>query len=430
MPDINDYRDSFSRKLDDLRNQSPKDQPVTASISVEMAGQVAAWEANLETALKDYYRLGSPADQMVQPEPARQVERGIPIDAWSAALDKMIFEELEFSRYPVPSGFTTPFRWVENEAELRQVACQACGVETVPDGVLKHGVFHAPGQGTYINRTLYENTGLGDNKLQRANYFGELAWERWGWGFLLEYTALGRAAGSAGLWPALSANRLGLTVPDEVAAGKAAALRRSWMFLEAGWSEWIWQFVEYKARRAVGTDKKSMPRPGRLLEMIDRIVSVFPMTIDPFGIRIRVLGLLDLVKFLFFEQTDIMTEGVHQALIKTHELCLLYDLQIEAKLGIRLSQVLGRLYFSQLETAVGIMSIPYAVLIIMHVPSLPGLPGSNEILEKVSMDLRMSPDTRLAQMARLDARIKYDPRAMFVAAWERFKLEGPREFFH
>jgi hypothetical protein len=32
-------------------------------------------------------------------------------------------------------------------------------------------------------------------------------------------------------------------------------------------------------------------------------------------------------------------------------------------------------------------------------------------------------------LSKLDPRTKYNPRTMFTAAWERLKLEGPREYF-
>lgn len=34
-----------------------------------------------------------------------------------------------------------------------------------------------------------------------------------------------------------------------------------------------------------------------------------------------------------------------------------------------------------------------------------------------------------AMLSKLDARVKYNPRSMHTAAWERLKLEGPREYF-
>ncbi len=75
------------------------------------------------------------------------------------------------------------------------------------------------------------------------------------------------------------------------------------------------------------------------------------------------------------------------------------------------------------------MATPYAVLIAMHVPVLPSVPTAPMLAEAFENNPRLCPDTRLALLARLDPSVKYDPRAMFISAWERYQLDGPREFF-
>jgi hypothetical protein len=95
-----------------------------------------------------------------------------------------------------------------------------------------------------------------------------------------------------------------------------------------------------------------------------------------------------------------------------------------------LRYILGRLYFAWLENQVGIFSTPYATLISAHEPRLDLENISvEEFIAYVEKDPRHNPDARLAMLSKLAARVKYNPRSMFTAAWERLKLEGPREFF-
>jgi len=456
MPTINNRPDHFSRRLDQLREQHSLTDRSINSIFPELTDGVKMWETRLQDRLEEYRRhlrnieipnlpsdVGhNPVDHSSSmsdagPRPVEQSkrpgDRQTPFDAWVQALEEMMLEELGFGRYPLPQGFIAPVYWVENEVVLRQVLMEACGATHIPENALKDtSVFHYPGKGTFINRHRYEDMleQGNDNPLQRAHLIGEVARERWGWGFLLEYTTLGQLAGQAGIWPALSAQRLGIPLKDNAVAHLAAALHRSWILLEAGWSEWIWQFVEFKARQAVGEGVLHIPRPGRMMELLEKIINVFPLYITPHGIHLRLMSLIDLVKFLFFEESDVLTITLHRVLLETQKFCIENDAKVLETIGYRLSQILGGFYFSKLESTVGILATPYAVLIATHVPSLDFKSSAKNFVEVIENDPRLSADTRLALLARSDARIKYDPRALFVAAWERFHLDGPREFFN
>ena len=84
-----------------------------------------------------------------------------------------------------------------------------------------------------------------------------------------------------------------------------------------------------------------------------------------------------------------------------------------------------------MEGSVGILSAPYAVLIIGHLPELDlaQLKDGDELLSMMKADARLNPDTSLAMLSGLDPRVKYDMQAMFTAAWERLHLDGPRDYF-
>ena len=439
MPDINGYRDSFSKKLDNLRDEHDKTSMSIASIYPALADQIQQWDGKLQQRLEEFQHIQPAASvkPTSAPEPATRPHPTAPaftssiasLRDWVDDLEKMMLEELEFGRYPLPAGFTAPVHWLDTAAAFKMEVAGFLGQPFLPDGILQNrGVVHIPGRGTFINTSYYQKP---EEDLKRAaNFIGDVARERWGWGFLMEYTTLGKWAGELGLWQALTSQHLELSFNNnDPKQALAAVLRRSWLLLETGWGEWVWQFVQFKARRAVGKKVFEIPRSGRLTELLIKIINVFPIFITPYGVRMSIFDLLSLIKFLVFEETDLLTPGLHQSLLMAQKFCLEHDQKISEMVGQRLSDILGWVYFSRLEATVGIMATPYAVLIAMHIPVFPSNPTAQMLTEAIENNPRLCPDTRLALLAQLDPRIKYNPRGMFIAAWERYQLDGPREFF-
>jgi hypothetical protein len=219
-------------------------------------------------------------------------------------------------------------------------------------------------------------------------------------------------------------------LPEDHRSALAAALRRTWLLTEAGWTDWVWQYVMFKARSPVGERLFDYPRPGRWVELANRVIDLFPLYISPFGVRLRLRSVIDLLKFLFLEEGDVLPRTTNSLVIAIQKYCQEYDGAVAGRIHQTLSQFMGRLYFARLEGNVGILATPYAVLIATHVPELDlsNTPGAEHLQAQVEDNPRLNPDTRLAMLSKLDSRIKYDPRAMFVAAWERLKLDGPSGF--
>jgi len=57
------------------------------------------------------------------------------------------------------------------------------------------------------------------------------------------------------------------------------------------------------------------------------------------------------------------------------------------------------------------------------------IPDATAFESALAANARANPDTRLALLSRLDTGVKYDPQAMFTAAWERLRLEEPSRYF-
>jgi len=439
MSDIDSKKRSFEENLERLREQrsSASFTPgaPAETLSAEMSSRIRDWETLLDERLSAYRAVmgqaGLPAFPSRQPT---VVSAESPLQQWVASVDEMMLAELGFGRYPLPAGFRGSVRFVDGDEAMRSLTALACGSAGQTVNGSQPGVLHLPSQGTVVNcaRYLEGKTSPVANDIQTfARFAADVARERWGWGFLLEYTALGQAAGRAGLWPELVADRLGLPASESGESGKAQALRKIWMLTEAGWEDWVWQYVMFKARHPVGARLFNIPRPGRTFELIVKILDLFPFYLVPFGLKLRLRNLLDLLSFLFLEQGEAIPRSLNSVLVFTQGFCCEHDQAITGTAGMRLSQMLGRFYFSQLEANVGIMATPYAALIACHNERLDlrKMKDGAALLAQVERDPRANPDTRLALLSNLDPRVKYDPKAMATAAWERLRLEGPREFF-
>ena len=441
MTDLNDKRQQFQERLDEIAERR--------KLTADSSDALQAWEAQLDARLAEFRGQSQPRGKQDQPapspRPAIPLKRPRPFSRSDAALlqwcqdaDQMILSELELGSQPRPAGFQSGYQVVESEAAMKAAIARACGWEQAPADVVwkeyQLGVFHVPGQGTLINPAHYASqygaTGLNANDPRAlAHVVSDVTMERWGWGFLLEYTALGAMAGGAGLWPAMLAYRARLPYADSRALELAQAIHRKWILLKTGWMDWVWQYVMFKAHAPVG-QLLDRPRPGRMFELLMKIQNLFPLRIYPFGVKISLRGLVELVKYVLLEQAEIAPNVSQWAITQFQDWCIQHDPKVRELVNLPLSRILGRLYFSWLENQIGILSTPYAALIAAHEPQLDlASISAAEFLAYVEKEPRHSPDARLAMLSKLDARVKYNPRSMFTAAWERLKLEGPREFF-
>ena len=449
MSNLDSKRDEFAHRLEQLSGEHTLANALPALPDDTLQARLQAWEALLDQRLAEQRGVVRPAP--VPEIPATSTPQATPaprrmpfgrgpeatLAAWLTDLDEMLLNQLELGRHPIPAGFRQPIRLYETSQEFRAAVASACGLAQLPQAppspYHSPAAVHIPSQGTLLNLEHYrqqhgeQDLTLG-NAAAHAHVLGEAAVERWGWGYMLEYTRLGQKAGASGLWPALLAGRLGLPFPDQRAAALAAALHQSWLLTEAGWLDWVWQFVMFKARHPVGEKLFQRSRPGRWLELLNKVVNLFPLYLTPYGVRVRLLNLIDLFRFLFLEESEILPRTLHSVLTVVQELCTQHDKQAANELKEPLSRFLGRVYFAQMEANIGILSTPYAVLIACHVEEL-DLSSAAALLEKAAETPRNNSDTRMAMLSKLDSRVKYDPKAMYIAAWERLKLNGPQEYF-
>ena len=432
MSDLHSKRQQFQERLNEITQRRKPLESNDSSLEADMLASIKTWEAHLDSLLAEFHaaKMQKPTSTVEFNRPNSRSDRTAV--EWFQETDTMMLVELELGRHPLPAGFQGGYQLVESEDVMKAAIAQACGLAQAPTGLqwkdYHLGVFHIPGQGTLVNPSHYEGLTNG-NPLAHAKVVSDVAMERWGWGFLLEYTTLGVNAGAGALWPAMLAYRARLPYPDQGALELAKAIYQRWILLKTGWQDWVWQYVMFKAHQPVGR-LVDRPRPGRIFELLIKLQNLFPMYISFSGVRMRGRALADLVKFIFLEQAEIAPNVSNQIILNLQKLCMEHDDKVKKLVDMPLSRILGRLYYAWLENQIGILSTPYATLIATHEPQLDMHSiSSAQFLEYSKKDPRLNPDARLAMLSKLDARVKYNLRSMFTVAWERLKLEGPREFF-
>ena len=451
MSDLDNKRTEFEDRLNALAGKGARPANPAAeaeagtqeAFSTELQERLKQWDASLDQRLEEFHRAHG-LETYRRPVVEASARKGYQPDAgmveWFDETEAMMLDELEWGRHPRPAGFQGGFEFVRSEEAMKTAISQACGLRQAPDGVhLKEyqlGAFHIPGRGTLINPSHYaglESTGAGKpgDPAARATAVSDMAMERWGWGFLLEYTGIGQRAGAAGLWPAMLAERAGLPIHDPQAGEMARAIHEKWILLKTGWQDWVWQYIMYMAHHPVGK-LVHRNRPARLFELIMRLQELVPLNINVDGIGVfSVRNIFDLIKFVFLENADNSPLLLKQTISTLHRICVEHDDLARPVLKMSFSRFIGSLYFSAVENQVGILATPYVVLLAGYEPQVDfaSLASPAGFVDYVEKDLRHNPDARLAMLSRLDPRVKYDPRAVFTAAWERLKLEGPREYF-
>jgi hypothetical protein len=462
MSDLDDKRNQFEQRLQDLQNQRQQ-TPSSSQSSRTSASEAASlleqrfqeWGTRLDTHLVEYQQQLVQAEQALK-TPARptsiaaigsvSIQCSDPdLRSWLEALDAMMFSELHLKQLPCPPGIQN-LVVVNSAREVGQLFCQGLGVNrrvTLSAAATEAPpVMHLPGKGTFINADYYRrrfNTGiLGQIGVkERAILMQELACERWGWGYLIENTTLGQQAGKAGLWPALIAQRFGQRAPAAADEQTAAALQQAWNFTQHGWEDWVAQYITCKAHSPLGREYYGRPDPKTRLSQLSAIGNFVGEQLSDLELKIPLSGgaitlpmknIIQVVKYLVDEfLAD--PRGLNQLVLALQRVAPQIDQAIDDSLLVNLSFLLGQLHFVNLEASLGILPVPFAMQIVCHNQALQldSLASAEAVLEAVSANPLSNPDTRLALLCRIDPRARYDPQVMFTAAREQLGLEGPTE---
>ncbi|GAP18546.1 hypothetical protein [Levilinea saccharolytica] len=447
MTDLDEIQNRFTQRLNAVnrRRISAQTRPLL-NPQAPFAEQMSIYDSWLESRLA-LWRGETPA-AAAQPLPASSpVTMHAQVETWAGEADQAALDEFDLHRFPLPGGFNGPTRLLAHpDAFLRALAE---GLELThaerrdflahpPQAAEALQAVYLPGAhgGCLVNAARFvgleqpnPQAHLDQHRDARVDALGAVVRARWGSGFLLEYTTLGREMQQHGLYTAWAARQAGLRLPRlQPALARLDALGRGMSITWHGWREWIWEYLACKMRQPLGEGLVvSRPSSRRVGEILTRVARLLPFSLTFNNFTIRVTEVADLFRFLFFQQSRLASQAVNQLLLAAEEYCNQHDEDNHRQSGMRVRSLLGWYYLSDLEAAISSYCVPYALLIALHTP--PGLAEAEpeEIRRRFQEDPQSVSNTRLSLLSGLNPSVRYNPKALRLAARE-LKLDAPKEY--
>jgi hypothetical protein len=302
-------------------------------------------------------------------------------------------------------------RWLET-VEREQAADQA--------SPLTRTAVHITGQGCLVNGWKLArrhdlsspSEALKDEAAFReaARSIGE---EKWGCGFITRYTAYGAEKLQRGLCRWDLAARLGVEIHGDSKSRQLAERLRSVSCLtEEGWSSWVGEYLAWRSD-PVGAELgvRTGFRLAQLVDGIEHVVGIVPWEL--------VSGLLEAIRWIFL-QTEIGPSLIHESTRRLQKLYAGDDPRI-----CRLRSQIARMLMGKLEARLGVLPLPYAMILAGNVTYDLTKSSAGRIAERARRYPRQNLDSRVAMLSFLDPMVKYDVSTTVSAAWHEFELEPP-----
>lgn len=297
---------------------------------------------------------------------------------------------------------------------------------------------HLPGIGTYVNgwQLLGEHDDLSeawqdDKTLRRA--VKAVASERWGHGFIERYTAWGEDLHEMNLDALYLIQRLELPPPrNEALFEKSKAMSEGAIITTAGWARWIGEYLARRTRApgSVPLDDGSQMDLSQFWNALQRLLRVVPLeswaeilgTPVP-GLDRLFQGFKETLNWLLLN-TDMDFQIVNRCVRRCQRTVTSPKLQDRHELGISLPDRLTQMMFNNVEARLGVMPVPYAVLIAANVSFDPRWSAS-EIRRWIDGDARQNIDTRLMMLARMDTSVKHNVSTLVSTAVHSLGMRPP-----
>ena len=305
---------------------------------------------------------------------------------------------------------------------------RAAFVDRLPAGRPPVQVIYVPGLGC-LAHTERDEPGS-SREMVRA-----VVRAKWGWGFILEHTALGQGMLSGGLYTAWLARELGVVNHStrwRENLERLKALEGSYSLALQAWQEWLWGYLSgYRrldAEDSADDDDNSMDSMAQKLG-VARELLVRVLHLDKFGVGDVVLQVMDIHDLLNFISLSILhaPEQFDEFLRATESELSSSKNEQWRKTAETLRLWLGQRYMKVLEANVSTYCIPHAVRIAFYVPENLAKRQPSEIRANLAARPAWNVNKRLAMLTRLDPAVRYDPHALRLATRERLKLDTPEE---
>jgi hypothetical protein len=449
MTDIDDYQSIFSARLDKLRDQhranSGPAQPYPDFSKIEgVEARAAALDAWLEARIARSRGEEPPQVEVHAPErPSRAEPRTTRVEAsrrknvedWAAGVDAAVLEDFELSRFPIPAGMAQPARPHYQLDEFLRAAARGLQLtqaetrdflENPPQAARDAHAVYLPGEGCLVNGAV---AGVVSNRGKPVDpdvhTLGEITRARWGMGFLLEYTSLGRALVSEGLYPVWVGSELGLALPRwQPQHERMEHLLQGCSLAITGWKEWLWEYLACKTHRPLG-EGLVIPRPNlrRMGGILNKVAGLFPLSFVVGELSINIRSVWDLFQYLFLQESPQIPAALNRILLGVERGC-----QNDNSAGMLARSLLGWYYLSTLEANLSAFCVPYAMLIAFQVDPAITRAAPAEIQRQMESSPLLNPNTRLAMLCGVGGAARYDPHALFLAARE-MRLDAPAQYF-
>ncbi|MHC1783632.1 MAG: hypothetical protein AB9891_12910 [Anaerolineaceae bacterium] len=418
MPNIDEIRDGFSRKLDQaaasrkqklaeeiqfLQQALPgQNQPVRASdltgrinrIQSEAAARSQAPLAGLQNALVN----------ITHSDPLRDLDQAflktfnLPdyYPAGKLAYPTIFCETLEEFFAPFLAGMNY------SDAALLQ-ECSRMMEEAQQAAEKGGGIFgvNFPGQGCYLNGWLVARLArMPAGEVMRhpevsKNVLGIAAHEKLGHGFLSVYSTLGELKTRLGLSVVQIASQFGIAPADD-AADRLRYEQKNLLFtvsqfLEEGWATWIEHYMNEKVIQA-------NPHTRHSLENIVAAVQNFPRDLEHVD-QIEQSFLTGLG--ILFSDEEVPMHTLLQAIKYLERAGLQFDDHFGNVINQPLRYALGELLCIQAAANLGEECLPYAILIAANVTFDLARISLADLQNLMFEDPRLNPDARFAAISRL-----------------------------
>ena len=303
---------------------------------------------------------------------------------------------------------------------------------------------HVPWQGTYINgwqMTKGQPDAL-DGAMQRpatlCRAVEAVGAERWGFGFIERYSAWGQGLHQMGLDAPILTGRLGLPLVGDGSASasqaaRTAALAEGAMFTTTGWSLWVGEYLSRRSRSDPALDGDDCQQPFRLTQLWDalkRLFRIVPLSTWTQLLGIPILGIDQIVHAiaeiigLILSNSDLDTRMVIARVRRMQRLALGLEEEARQRVGFSLHDAFSRMLIGNIEAKLGVMPVPYAVLMAANVEFDPQS-DADEIRSWLDSDARQNIDARLVMLSRMDSSVKHNVSTVVSAAVHGLGLRPP-----
>ncbi len=200
-----------------------------------------------------------------------------------------------------------------------------------------------------------------------------------------------------------------------------------------GWALWVGKYLAQRARPAAKSGLPEQEQKFTLSQLWDafkRLFRVVPLETWAEIFKVPLPGIDQLVKAVsetlswLLINTDLEGKMINRSVRRAQRMILTLEPQFRRSAGVSLRQSLARMLFNNAEAHLGVMPIPYAVLMAANLDFNPRWDAA-EIRRWLDGSARQNVDARMVMLTRLDRSVKHNVSTLVSAAVHSLGLRPP-----